>query len=513
MLLLKKIGIIIMLIIGFAKVHANCVSQIVPTPVVDSVSVDLLGNITICWQPVVDPDLAYYSIFMVNPLTGANDSIDSVAVGTNCYTIPAGSNNSDNESIQLGVVGVDICNNLSAVGANYHNTMWLRESFDVCASSVNLIWNPYDDFTSGPNVLYSIYVSVGGGPYGFSGTSLTPNYTYTGVTQGPSYDFYVMAVENIGAGPFSSSSNDVRPATINALKTPLFNYLYSATVVDSLEINLQFYVDTAADVTSYRINRALSLGGPYSNVGSVGAFNGMNPLVQFTDNNEVNANETYYFYMVETINTCGVAGFPSNIGRTIWLDVKANDIEATNTLTITPYQGWLGNVQKYEIYRAVAGVWESSPVTTFPPFSDTIVYVDDIIDVFKGDGEYCYKVIATENPVAHVGGLAEATSISNEDCALHEPYLYIPNAFAPTSRYNPDFKPVLTFADPESYVFQIYNKWGQKIFETNDETEAWNGRMYNTGKMCQVDSYVYVVKFISAKEEEFSQRGIVTLVN
>ena len=280
-----------------------------------------------------------------------------------------------------------------------------------------------------------------------------------------------------------------------------------------MEISIQFYVDTAADVTSYRINRAQSLGGPYSNVGSVTAFNGMNPLVQFTDNNELNANDTYYFYMVETINTCGVAGFPSNIGRTIWLEAKANDLDATNTLSITPYEGWLGNVQKYDIYRAVAGIWESAPIASLPAFTDTIVYVDDITDVFRGDGEYCYKVVATENPVAHVGGLTEATSISNESCVQHEPYLYIPNAFAPTSHYNPDFKPVLTFSDPESYLFQIYNKWGQKIFETNDETEAWNGRMHNTGKMCQVDSYVYVVKFLSAKQEEFSQRGIVTLVN
>ena len=510
---MKKLGLIILLIIAFTKVHANCTTQIVPTPVVDSVSVDLLGNITICWQPIADPDLAYYSIFMVNPFTGANDSIDSVAIGINCYTIPFGSNNSDNESIQLGVVGADICNNLSAVGANYHNTMWLQQTFDVCAASVNLNWNAYDDFTSGPNVLYSIYVSINSGAYTLAGTSLTTNYVYTGVGQGNTYDFFVRAIENVGAGPFTSSSNDVRPGTINALKLPAFNYLYSATVVDSTEINLQFYVDTAADITSYRVKRATSLGGPYTNVGSVGAFSGMNPLVQFTDNSDVSANDTYYFYIVETINTCGVAGFPSNIGRTIWLDVTANDIEASNTLTITPYEGWLGGVQQYDVYRAVAGVWETNPVATLPAFSDTMIYVDDITGVFKGDGEYCYKVIATESPVAHVGGLPDATSISNESCALHEPYLYIPNAFAPTSRYNYEFKPVLTFSDPNSYVFQIYNKWGQKIFETSDVMTAWNGRMHNSGKMCQVDSYVYVVKFISAKGEEFSQRGIVTLVN
>ncbi|MBL4592540.1 MAG: gliding motility-associated C-terminal domain-containing protein [Flavobacteriales bacterium] len=510
---MKKLGLIILLLIGFAKVHAGCATGIVPVPVVDSITVDIAGNVTICWQPIADPDLEFYTIFMVNLGTGANDSIDSVAIGVNCYTIPFGSNNSDNESIQLGVVGVDICNNNSAVGANYHNTMWLNSTFDVCTASASLAWNAYDDFTSGPNVLYSIYVSINAGAYSLAGTTLTTNYIYTGITQGPTYDFYVMAVENVGAGPYSSSSNDVRPPTANALKIPAFNYLYSATVVDSTTINLQFYVDTSADVNSYSIKRALSASGPFTTIGSVGAFNGMNPLVQFTDDTELNANSDFYFYMIETINTCGVSGNPSNFGRTIWLDVISNDLEATNTLIITPYEGWLGNVQTYDVYRSVAGIWESSPVISLSAFSDTMVYVDDITAVFEGDGEYCYKIIATESTVAHVGGLPEATSISNEACTLHEPLLYVPNAFAPTSHYNYEFKPVLTFSDPNSYLFQIYNKWGQRIFETSDVNEAWNGRMHNSGKQCQVDSYVYVIKFLSAKGEEFSKRGVVTLID
>ncbi|PCJ25541.1 MAG: hypothetical protein COA97_07680 [Flavobacteriales bacterium] len=510
---MKKLGLIILLFIGLTKVHANCTTNIVPVPVVDSISVDLAGNITICWQPVADPDLEFYTIFMVNPGTGANDSIDSVAIGVNCYTIPFGSNNSDFESIQLGVVGVDICNNQSAVGTNYHNTMWLDYTFDVCNASAFLEWNAYDDFTSGPTVLYSIYVSINSGAYILAGTSFTTNFTYTGITQGTTYDFYVMAVENSGAGPFSSSSNDINVPTATFLKIPAFNYMYAATVVDSTTINLQFYVDTAADISSYSIKRATSLAGPYNIVGSVGAFTGMNPLIQFTDDNDLNANTTYYFYQVETVNICGVSGYPSNIGRTVWVSVEANNIEATNTLTITPYEGWLGGVQKYDVYRAVAGVWESSPITTLAVFTDTVIYVDDITDVFKGDGEFCYKIIATENIVAHVGGLPEASSISNESCVFQEPYLYVPNAFAPESIYNPEFKPILTFADPESYVFQIYNKWGQKIFETGNVMEAWNGRVNNSGKMCQVDSYVYVIKFLSAKGEEFSKRGVVTLIN
>ena len=272
-------------------------------------------------------------------------------------------------------------------------------------------------------------------------------------------------------------------------------------------------MDTAADVSSYIIKRTTDPMSVYETIGSVTAFSGMNPMVQFTDDINVDANNTYYFYKVETINTCGDLKFTSNIARTIWLQVLSDPSQGTNTLTFTQYDGWLGNVQKYDVYRAVGGIWESSPVSSVAMFSDTTIYVDNVFDITQGDGEFCYKIIATENPVPHVGNLAEATSTSNEDCAFHDPLLYVPNAFAPTSHINYEFKPVLTFPDPTSYVLQIYNKWGQKIFETGDVNEGWNGRMENTGKMCQVDTYVYLIKFKSGEGDEFEKRGMVTLVN
>ncbi len=154
---MKKLVFIILLLAGFVKVHANCTTGFVGLPVVEYVTVDIAGDITICWQPVVDPDLAYYVIVMEsgNPPLTANDSIDQVAIGTGtgtiCYTFSYGAafSNSDIESIKLGVVAVDACTNWSFVGENYHNTMLLDYTFDPCNASASLTWNAYDDFTSG----------------------------------------------------------------------------------------------------------------------------------------------------------------------------------------------------------------------------------------------------------------------------------------------------------------------------------------------------------------------------
>ncbi|MCB0401458.1 MAG: gliding motility-associated C-terminal domain-containing protein, partial [Flavobacteriales bacterium] len=235
------------------------------------------------------------------------------------------------------------------------------------------------------------------------------------------------------------------------------------------------------------------------------------PMVTFYDI-DVDANATHYYYQIETINTCQQLKYTSNIGKTIWLHVESEGAGVMNTITFTQYKDWAGNVQKYEIYRAIGGVWESSPITQVAAFGDTTVYVDNIINVVDGDGSFCYKVVATENTFPHVGGLPEAVSSSNESCVTHSPLVYVPNAFAPFSTSNYEFKPVLTFTDPSSYLLQIYNKWGQKIFETQDLNTGWLGSVDNSGQLCQSDSYVYMIRFTSADGEEFSKSGVVTLL-
>jgi hypothetical protein len=520
---LKNFGLIILLLSGYIRADAECTTQIVGVPIVQSISVDFTGNVTICWEPVVDASgIASYTIFMINPGTGDNDSIASVLFDPTmpliyCYTLPAGHvlNNSDNEIIELSVAAVDVCAspNISAVGANYHNTILLKDTFDVCNSKILLEWNAYDDYSSGLNVDYEIYLSINNGTYNLISNTLVFNYQYLGVVQGSTYEFYVRAVENNGVGPFSSSSNDVLNNSSSALKIPTFNYFYSTNVIDSTQIIVQFTVDTAADINSYRIKRATSLAGNYETVGSVIALIGMEPIQRFTDNNDITANVLSYYYKVFPVNICGVEDDAYNFGNTILVDVVSSPIDAINTISFTPYNNWDNGVERYELYRAVAGVWESSPVAVFPALGDGFIYEDDITSVFYGDGEFCYKVKAYERGGIRVENFSSlAISQSNEGCALHEPLLYVPNAFVPQRGSNAAFIPVLTFADPASYLFQVYNKWGQVIFETTDVSQAWNGKVNNSGAACQQDVYIYLVEFNAADGKNYSKRGKVTLL-
>ncbi len=509
---MKKLLCIISFFFAVFNAQSNCVSGTVAAPVVDSITVDIAGNVTICWQAVPDPDVVSYTIFMINPITSANDSINIVAAPGNCFTLPFGLNTSDLETVELGVVAKDVCNNSSPVGVNYHNTIHLENTLDICAASISLTWNAYDDFPTGTNLDYKVFVSVNAGPYSITGNTTALNYTYAGIVQGSTYDFYVVGVENNGVGPASSSSNDIQINTVNFLKDPAYNYLYTATVVDSQLVDVQFYVDTSADISHYNIQRSESITGPFVTIGSVSASIGMNPLVTYYDY-DVNAIDRYYVYQVETINSCGDLKLTSNIGKTIWLYVESDGVGEKNILTFTSYENWLGGVNTYEIHRSVGGIWESSPVATVSAFGDTAVYEDNIMQVVEGNGEFCYKVIAQEGVIAHVGGIPAASSTSNESCALHEPLLYVPNAFSPLSPYNYEFKPVLTFSEPAGYLMQIYNRWGQIVFETKELDVGWNGRPNNVGLMSPIGSYVYLIKFQGANGDDFSKRGLINLLN
>jgi gliding motility-associated-like protein len=87
---------------------------------------------------------------------------------------------------------------------------------------------------------------------------------------------------------------------------------------------------------------------------------------------------------------------------------------------------------------------------------------------------------------------------------------WIPNAFTPNSNgLNDGFKPVVHGV--HDYNFMIFDRWGEKIFETTDTEVAWKG-IYKE-KICSQDVYVYKVTFVDDVVGDFHQYiGGVTLV-
>ncbi|HQZ43779.1 MAG TPA: gliding motility-associated C-terminal domain-containing protein, partial [Flavobacteriales bacterium] len=89
-----------------------------------------------------------------------------------------------------------------------------------------------------------------------------------------------------------------------------------------------------------------------------------------------------------------------------------------------------------------------------------------------------------------------------------------PNAFTPDGNdINEEFMPSVLGAAPESFTFAIFDRWGNKVFSTNEIGQGWNGGMNNNGKLLPQDVYVWRLtardQFSSESVEHF---GSVTLL-
>ncbi len=92
-----------------------------------------------------------------------------------------------------------------------------------------------------------------------------------------------------------------------------------------------------------------------------------------------------------------------------------------------------------------------------------------------------------------------------------DPKFEMPNAFTPFSSYglNDQFKPIgLVVA--KHYSLQIYNRWGELIFETKNPTEGWNGQYQ--GKKCQQGVYAYSVSVVIPGRNRVLKKGTITLL-
>lgn len=77
----------------------------------------------------------------------------------------------------------------------------------------------------------------------------------------------------------------------------------------------------------------------------------------------------------------------------------------------------------------------------------------------------------------------------NEDCQE----IFIPNVFSPNNHGENDLECVFGNCIKNIY-FAIYNRWGQKMFETVDYRMCWDGK--HRGKPLDSDVYTYQINSI-----------------
>ena len=346
--------------------------------------------------------------------------------------------------------------------------------------------------------MYGIYLSINGTPEVLIDTTRNAQYTDTNLVSGANFCYRIKAFDIGGIRTSSSNTSCIIPVFP---PPPLFSYIRKVTVIGTDQVLIEAFVDAAAKVSQYQLLRSNAQAGPFTLVASQN-ISGVS-TVTFTDN--VKTDDGPYFYAVVTFDSCGRYVITSQISNTILLSGKSLD-DNSNAIDWTDYASWPNGVDRFNIYRSDGGNVIGLPIATLG--SNLFLYLESIVNNFSSGGEFCYIVEAIEalgNP-----NLFSDSSRSNEVCIKQQPVIFVPNAFHPGGLFNPVFYPSNAFVPAETYSLDIFNRWGEVIFHTNNPQEGWDGTSHGTFSPEGV--YVYRIKSKNSDKSDLEKVGALTLI-
>ncbi|OYU96147.1 MAG: hypothetical protein CFE21_06970 [Bacteroidetes bacterium B1(2017)] len=269
--------------------------------------------------------------------------------------------------------------------------------------------------------------------------------------------------------------------------------IYTATVSNNKDVQLVFEEAESDSFWRYQIWKRAGRAGAYSLHKEIRTLED----TVYTDS-EVKVGENSYCYQLVNIDLCGNKSIKNKEACTILLDGKAEPF--VNNMNWLPYDYWDQGVNKYEILKTEPTLYEDAIFgsKSIKPLmaTDTKLNYDN--------GLYEYTILAYENDFGN-----NQTSKSNTIQLLQLPVLYSPNAYTDNNDgVNDVFHLVPVFV--RDYHLQIYNRWGERIFETYSKKDGFKGTY--GGNESQGDVYFYIVEYGGWDNSKYIKKGNFTLL-
>lgn len=499
-------------------------------PILENVSIDENGDVIISWaMPDGAPDVDGFLIEMWIYRDAGGDTgfqpLEIIMDGDLRQYVHTPNNACDERNIYTVRSILDGVNSLPSAEMQ---TIYLSDIIDyqVCARTSTIEWTAFttNDDDDGR---YRIYVQEdGSGSYelvadlsreeltlvGDESTYENPSpsrtniyaYNHSGLNPGSTYRYYVAAVYGVG----QESHSCRREITAETYPMPAFYNLLAVSVTPDNEVELTLELDITVQLENVLVFRsdlspqAVTALGEYPIPSS--------SSTTLTDATAL-ADQTAYYYQFGVNDQCTYELRDPNIHRTMLLSVEINDSDQAG-LSWNQYEGW--PVDQYEIYRKLPGEDTFEMIDVIP--GTIFEYTEDLTllsDQEKG-GSIAYFVRAIESdngliPPAQLSSNSNVTRVSFEE----DPGFGDVNAFNPLSlnSVNAVFKPTTTYFGPERYyLLQIYNRWGELIFESREFNHGWDGTF--KGELVPKGVYIYSLNYTSLEGFDVNKRGTVMVI-
>jgi gliding motility-associated-like protein len=251
---------------------------------------------------------------------------------------------------------------------------------------------------------------------------------------------------------------------------------------------------------------------------------------------------------IEIMDFDRCTGEISNLRSPIIIGKKSDDLKNCTGISFSNSDRFLYIVQQYRIYQL--DIWSINWQSALFEIVDTTLSVSDInfektylapdgkiyignsgggvgltvINNPEAEGTACnitynnkfgimpisYSGLAMPNmPNFKLGALpGPCDTLYNKPEPIPTAILF-PTAFTPNGdNLNDVFIPSYT-GTVNNYTLSIYNRWGNKVFETNNKDMAWNGSHQNNIKP---DTYTWVCTYTNHENKAIAIKGAVTLI-
>ncbi|WP_191037892.1 T9SS type B sorting domain-containing protein [Spirosoma validum] len=446
--------------------QAVALASEISQPLIQALNAVDNGTITLQYQVGAASPVQLYQ-----KVNGTYVSTGQRTVGPATFTVKA-----DARQVQcFKVVSQDVCGSTTI------------ESSEVCslvldAKATNkkntLTWQPYAGV--GADTLFKQYqLTKNDAPLGTALTNRSAaTSTDSSVTCGTQYCYRIVATLS---GKATQTIVTSAPSCVTGINGTVPDKIGDIVVsVDSNHPSLTANLPTTGVPANYTlvVSRA---------DGASGTFTPLTTLVgknTYTDN-AVNASDKSYCYKVEYQGGCGL-GLPAS-NPVCSIHLTSSSIRSMDWNGESPFAPGSPASYAIELVDSLTRTEKNVGITTHYDRSPTEVV-------------YVYRVVARSG---------NYTSYSNYHIFEREDRFTVPTAFTPNGdKVNDEFLPKGLYA--ETFLMNIYSRWGEVLYSTNDKTRGWDGLI--NGLPASVGQYMYRIEVVDISNQKIIRTGALELI-
>ena len=454
-----------------------------PPPVLQCVSVTGPNTIDLQWLPLPTEQRGGFQSYYIERNDGSGwQTISIVAqADLDSYT-DFTAINAYQQNYCYRLRSTRICPNLLIGEAGNEQCSMITEATSVSPVQSQINWTPHP---WGNNLSYTLYANDGATEYIIAENIQDTSFLFTACDFQGRLRAAVVDPQS-GCTIYAGYTNEI----LHQNEPPTTSDICRVLVLENGNIQIDWQISSITDFANYRLYRR-KLGEADSTL-----ILTSDSINQQTYIDDINSQQASYCYRLEVIDICGEIAIS---GEDCSVRLQAINQDFQIEINWSDYLGW-DILRSYELWE-VADSLQPRLIQTLRPNVNS--FTDK--EVQPGQGLYCYRIRAIES----ANGCG-SESWSNTACVAFSPQLFIPNAFSPNGDgINDIFRLQGIFIN--NYYLSIFNRWGQKIFESRELDQGWNGKN-SQGRDAPEGVYVYRLRMEGFAGELLERGGTITLI-